>query len=220
MGVNGAEGEIQAGEPVLEHKVADSIYLCPDGMYRWVYEFNMLKNPTLLFTIWKLVAFAFFLVYCFVLFVCLVTDSFYGMETFLPLTKVFSILILVFLGIGSLAYLILSGIYGGKYCVIFEMDEKGINHKQMDQQLEKSQALGWLTTLAGAASGNLTVMGTGMLAATRSSLYSDFSTVRRVKPNRMLHVIRVNGLLVHNQVYAEGEDFDFVLDYIRQHTGK
>ena len=54
MGVNGAEGEIQAGEPVRGHKVADSIYLCPDGMYRWVYEFRMMKNPSVLFTIWKI----------------------------------------------------------------------------------------------------------------------------------------------------------------------
>ena len=27
-----------------------SIRLCPDGKYRWFYEFSMLKNPTVIFT--------------------------------------------------------------------------------------------------------------------------------------------------------------------------
>lgn len=27
---------------------------CDDGTYRWVYEFNMLKNPIIILTIWKI----------------------------------------------------------------------------------------------------------------------------------------------------------------------
>ena len=34
-------------------KVTENVYLCPDGVYRWVYEFPMLKNPAILFTVWR-----------------------------------------------------------------------------------------------------------------------------------------------------------------------
>ena len=40
-------------------RIADSIYLCRDGQYRWVYEMPMLKNPTILFTVWKVLGIAF-----------------------------------------------------------------------------------------------------------------------------------------------------------------
>ena len=32
-----------------------NIVLCPDGKYRWYYEYPMLKNPVILFTVWKVV---------------------------------------------------------------------------------------------------------------------------------------------------------------------
>ena len=33
-----------------------NIKLCPDGKYRWIYEFPMMKNPTILFTLFKVFA--------------------------------------------------------------------------------------------------------------------------------------------------------------------
>jgi len=35
------------------HKVTENIFLCPDGKYRWIYEYQMLKNPTILIAIMK-----------------------------------------------------------------------------------------------------------------------------------------------------------------------
>ena len=43
-------------------KVTENIYLCPDGMYRWFYEFDMIRNPTILFTVWKVMLMAFVIV--------------------------------------------------------------------------------------------------------------------------------------------------------------
>ena len=34
-------------------KVTENIWRCPDGVYRWSYEYHMLKNPTILITVWK-----------------------------------------------------------------------------------------------------------------------------------------------------------------------
>ena len=55
-----AETDIQVQVPLVQdtvfqgEKVTENIYLCPDGMYRWIYEFRMMKNPAILFTLFKI----------------------------------------------------------------------------------------------------------------------------------------------------------------------
>ncbi len=39
-----------------------NVKLCPDGKYRWCYEVNMLKNPMILFTVFKVLAISFAIV--------------------------------------------------------------------------------------------------------------------------------------------------------------
>ena len=48
-------------------KVMENIYLCPDKVYRWTYEFDILRTPTIFFTICKVVIGSFGAVYVFVL---------------------------------------------------------------------------------------------------------------------------------------------------------
>jgi hypothetical protein len=62
------------------------------------------------------------------------------------------------------------------------------------------------------------VVGTGMLAGTRTRMYTSFADVRSVESCPGRNLIKVNELLNKNQVYAEDEDFDFVLNFIRAHT--
>ena len=31
-------------------QISEKIQLCPDGKYRWIYEYDMLKNPSILLT--------------------------------------------------------------------------------------------------------------------------------------------------------------------------
>lgn len=38
-------------------QVTENIYLGKDGKYHWCYEFKMLSNPALLFTIWRVLLF-------------------------------------------------------------------------------------------------------------------------------------------------------------------
>ena len=54
----------------------------------------------------------------------------------------------------------------------------------------------------------------------RTEMYSEFGKVRSVKACRRRNLIKVNGLLNHNQVYTEKEDFDFVLNYISSRVPK
>ncbi len=200
-----------ANETLEGKKVTENIYLCPDGVYRWVYEFPMVKNPTILITVWKVL-----LVSCAICLVLvgvplLFTD---GPDSLLGLGKGFGAALLVLLPLSILGYLLVAATYGGKYMVLFEMDETKVRHIQMEKQVKKAQALGWLTVMAGLAAGSLGAAGAGLLSASKNTSTSVFADVRQVKANRAMHVIRVNQLLEHNQVYANDADFDFVLNYI------
>lgn len=191
-----------------------NIQLCEDGVYRWFYPFDMRKNPTVLFTVWNVIAIAFGMTYLFVLLINVIGDSLYGMEGFLELTKVFAILLAVFLVIGFAAYLILAKRFGWRYLVVFEMDGDGVVHRQMKSQFEQAQGLALLALLAAP---NATTTGAALLAMTRDRTTSRFASVRTVKVSRRYHTIKLNERLMHNQVYAAPEDFDFVLDHILRH---
>ena len=112
-----------------------------------------------------------------------------------------------------------SGIYGGKYVVMFEMDDEGILHRQFQKEVEKVKALAWISALAAIASGNPTAAGTGILVATKTSSYSSFSAVRSVKAYPRRHLIKVNEPFCKNQIYVD-DDFEFVYNFICNHCPK
>ena len=191
----------------------ENVTLCNDGKYRWLYRFDMVKNPAILFTVWKVLGMSFFLKWSFSLLMSLIGNDM-DMEDFISFTGGFALLTLFMCALGAVAYLIVAGQYGWRYMVVFEMDETGIIHRQMKAQFDKAKALMWLTSIVGAAGGKLTTAGTGILAATRDSLSTDFDKVKKVKPVRSRNIIYVNAPFSHNQIYVKEEDFDFVLQYI------
>lgn len=208
----------QADKPGELHRcsVSPNISLCSDGKMRWVHELNLYKNPVILFLILKIMLFIFFGLFLFV-----VLLEIPDMEDVLNTAAGFApVMALVFAAVGFLSavsYFIWALIIGGKYCVLFEMDHKGINHIQIDKQFKKAQVLGFVTTLVGAVTANPTVAGAGLAAGNKQSLYSKFKAVRRIKVYRRSNIIKLNGAFIHNQIYTSPEDFDFVLDYISSH---
>ena len=189
-----------------------------DGTYRWVYEFDMLKNPIILLTVLKI--FLIVLVGIWVVFGLfrIGNDGFIG--AFAAQTKELLIPAAILFGLSIAAYIILACMYGWKYCVLFEMNETGIRHIQMEKQYKKAQALGWLTAMAGAAAGKPGAAGTGLLAATKNEQATEFSKVKRMRSFKAFHTIKLDSLLNHNQVYAQPEDYDFVLEYISKRIPK
>ncbi|MBQ9642956.1 MAG: hypothetical protein IJV26_02835 [Lachnospiraceae bacterium] len=209
--------------PNEEHsgrKVTENVYLCPDGKYRWTYELQMLKNPTILITILKVILLSFGIVMAFLVLINLIGGDFryWDRSTFVSFFGPFLILVLVMLALGALSYLIIAAMYGWTYQVLFTMDEDGVELRQMKKDFENAQAIGWLMAAAGLAAGNLTTAGAGLLAATRDSSASSFKQVRKVNAVRHRNVIYVNQLLEHNQIYAADADYDFVLKYICEHV--
>ena len=216
---NVQEGQAQETQEPEGQQITENIYLCPDGMYRWIYEYDMVRNPVILFTVWKVMGIAFLAVFLFLQVITLIS----GDGLFLPGWDnggkyAFFCLVLLFGPVAILSYFIVAASYGWRYMVLFEMNDAGVKFIQMPGQFKKAQALGWLSAMAGLVTGNLAAAGAGVLAASRDSMYSEFAKVRAVIPKRGFHTIKVNGRLMHNQVYAEDADFDFVLNYIQQRT--
>ena len=123
----------------------------------------------------------------------------------------------ILLVLSVVAYIILAFIYGFKYCVLFEMNEKGVRHIQMPKQFKKAQALGILTALAGAAAGKPSVTGAGLLSSVKSEQYTEFFKVRRCRRLEIFHTIKLDSRFSHNQVYVYPEDFEFVSEFIELH---
>ena len=114
------------------------------------------------------------------------------------------------------SYLIYAAVMGGSYIVEFEMDGKGISHRQIASQAKKARKIAAATVVAGLAAGRVSTVAAG-INSSRTEMYSDFSLVRKVKACPKRNTIKVNAPLSHNQVYALKEDFDFVKDYIISH---
>ena len=194
-------------------KVSQNIVLCADGKYRWTYEMSLYRNPAIFLLVWKIFFFIFSTIFACILIADIIDWGTKNIIGFLKFFFYFLIGMTVVIGLG---YLIYAVIMGGKYSMLFEMDEDGINHKQMPNQAKKAKAVSSLTVLAGLFSGKVTTVGVGINAA-RSEMYSDFSKVQKVIADPDTNLIKVNELLSHNQIYTETEDFDFVLKYITSH---
>ena len=199
--------------------IPERVTLCSDGKYRWIYHFDMLKNPVILFTTWRVLLMSGFIVWLFVNLIGLIGGGF-DSKAFVGSTKMILLLTLFLCGLGIIAYFIIAGQYGWKYIVVFEMDENGITHRQMKQQFDRAKAAGFLTILAGLASGNITTVASCINSATRDSLCTDFNKVKKMKVSRRQNTIFVNAPFSHNQVYVKEEDMDLVVDYIKGHLPK
>ena len=193
------------------------VTFCDDGKYRWIYPFNMWTNPTILFLVYKIFIGIGIGIGILITILNWRHISWEGWEKLWDETWP----ALVFIGFFGLlifiAYAMVAAMYGGKYIILFTMDENGINHEQIPEQAKKARKLGMLTAGAGAAGGSLSSIGLGISVANRTSMYSDFKRVRSVKKGRWGRVIKIREILSNNQVYVRDEDFDFVYNYIREH---
>ena len=208
-------------DPVLKgDKVTENIWRCPDGIYRWTYEYNMKRNPTILFTVWKVMGIAIGAVYLFILILNLFAGSLKSLNDLWQASKIIVLMIGIFFVLSIISYLILAALYGWKYQVLFEMTDTSVTHIQMPKQFKKTEAIGWLTMLAGIAAKKPYMVGLGLNVAAKNSSTSEFKNVETVKVRRKRNTIHVNQLLDKNQVYAEDADFDFVEKFITERCTK
>ena len=191
------------------------VRLCEDGKYRWRYELNMVKNPVIMITVFKVffyIVLIMFLIFCPIFYLA---DG--NWEGALGMLKTMGIVLGIFAVLTVLSTALLNLIFGGKYVALFEMDEKEINHIQIPVQVSRARKLGILTFFVGLFAKRPSTMGAGLLSTAKSTSTSEFDKVRRVRSRRWLHTIKVNQLLDRNQIYVPDEDYDFVYDFIKSH---
>ena len=195
----------------------ENVRLCPDGVYRWTYEFRMLKNPTVLFTVWKVLGLACGIVFVIGLVIRLFDGGFSGWDELAGMGKTLLIALGICLVLGVLGYFALGVLYGWRYQVLFEMTDAYVRHIQMPKQFGRVEALGWLTALAGLAAGSPGTVGVGLNAAARSTMTSELENVAvlRLRPRR--DTIHVDQALGKNQVYALPADYAFVAEFLKAH---
>ena len=196
--------------PDILERPTPNVQLCSDGVYRWFYSFDMLKNPTLLFTILNAMALTIAILFLSVGIIDLIVGNDFPFSL-----KLMFFFLLGALFMGLLAYGILALLWGGSYLVTFEMDEKGILHKQRSRQAKKVQSAAMVGLLMANSIGQVSAAAAALQSGEK---YSSFSSLRTIKILRHRDTIKLNGLLNRNQVYALPEDYDFVLDYILAHV--
>lgn len=206
---NNYETEMETGEEIIQDSA---------GGYHWMYAFSFWKNPTILITTYKLLLLAALVPGLLMFFLTLAEEG------LAPAFKIFIIIMgggaVLIAALLAIAYPFIALIYGGKYYVLFKMDNNGINHIQLDKQFKKAQAIGFLTTLLGAASGSVAAGGAGILAASRKSLYTSFNKVKSITVNNRRNTIYINETLTRNQIYVSDENFQFIKEYILNHCPK
>jgi len=183
------------------------------GKYRWVYELPMLKSFFLLFEVWKVLLIGLAAVFLINVIAGLVQGQGSGLLSGALVSAAIPAAILAVISLP--AYYIVARANNGKYTVLFEMDDSGIDHVQI--KTGKAAALDALAVFVGGAVGNRTATAAGLLSATGASLYSRFSSVRKITVCRRRNLIKLAGPLFCNQVYVSDEDFDFVRDHIVMH---
>lgn len=198
--------EISEPKPETHEDITN---LRPD--MQWMYEYSLWKNPTILMTTAKVLLIA-LLVPAIFMFAITLSDGLNEAFNISVMILFYGIIVMAILL--AIAYPLITLRYGGKYFVLFKMDDKGVNHIQLDKQFKKAQAMGFLTALMGLSAGNLTTAGTGLMAATKQSLYTSFKKVKSIKVIKSRNTIHLNESLSRNQIYATREDFDSILEHI------
>ena len=202
-----------------QHVFTEHIQQGSDGKYRWVYKLHMLKTHTIIQDVFWALFITVVITWLIVFFIQLFSGEM-SWESFLFSLGMIGLVFVILLVLSIPAYLLVAAMYGWYYTVRFTMDEEGITHEQEPRQMKKTRLMGCLTVVVGLLARRPTTVGAGLIAGSRSMLYSRFTSVKEVKGKRRQHLIKVNETLNHNRIYVSDEEFDFVYDYISSRCKK
>ena len=183
--------------------------------YRWTYEMSLFKNPTIFFATAKAMGIAIAITIFIIGLISLFADGF-SEDSFRFLGELTLILVGIFAVLLVLGYLLYAAIMGGYYVVDFTMDEKTVVLSQSAKQAKKAEKIGTAAMIIGAAAHSRGAVSAGYNSAVRMTSTTEFSRVKKVVVNRKRGVIKLRSI-GWNEAYADGEDFDFVAEWIHNH---
>ena len=149
-----------------------------DGVYRWVYVYDLWKNHTVILEIEKI----------FVL-VSLVIMLILGMleipekgflKRLMSSAREAGVILAVFTGLLLISYPIYCFLSKGKYCVLFEMDDKSIMHTRMEKEVKNEELVEWLWAANEIIDSRLLSTGLSIATASSASMETVFADVRKV----------------------------------------
>lgn len=205
-----------------EEQITSRVTLCPDGKYRWAYKVNLYRNPSILIDLLKIDVYIFLGMYV-LFFIIGVCDGNIRIRSWEDLWnnlwwegKFFFCIAMFFIALCTFCYYIWAR-NDRYYAAMFEMNEKGVLHAQMSSQVKKQELVSAIAAMTGVVANDPGPIASSILTSTFTAWNSEFRKVRHVKPVRRRHLIKVNELLTKNRIFVDDpEDYEFVLDYIRQ----
>ncbi len=197
----------------MDGQPGERVTLCEDGVYRWVHEKSLYRDLSIL----KLVMKIFLVIGLFFWLFYLAVEAFDGNleSSFVDVTVMCLGIILLMMALSIAGYFLYALMMGGYYCVLFEMDDRGVLHAQQQRQVKKAQLISDITILAGLVAGSPTTVGVG-INSSRTKMYTKFNSVRDLKVDRKHNTIHVNS----NQLYVMDDDLDMVWNYLLEHCTK
>ena len=198
------------GEPTAR------LQLCPDGKYRWSYEVNLWRNPSILLDLLKV--FGVIMVGIWLLGNVLVPlfKGHFHWDDILHDSTGYIWVVLFMLVLCLIGYVISGIASGGRYAAYFVMDEETVTHQQMSKEVKRTQVIAAINMMVDDDNGSA-----ALLAAAQSPFITPFRRVRKIKTHRRRHLIKVDELLTKNRIYVEDpEDYEFVLDFISKRCPK
>ena len=207
----GAQGTATQGAG--NYALPPGVECLEDGTLCWTYSQSLWSNPTILYTVLKVMLIAVLLVTLFIAGLSIMEDDFDIVETLMiggGLAVGMTVLSL-------LGYAVYAAISGGKYNMLFFMNDDLIVHMAMPKEAKRGDRINDIAVLVGALTGNPTLTGMGMANYGRNTLESKFTDVKSIVQDRSHDLIKVRAGLKFNQIYASPAQYDFVLSHIASH---
>ena len=206
----------EAPIPSTPEELSARIRLCPDGKYRWSYEVNLWRNPSILLDLMKVAAVIMVGIWLLIEVLVPLFDGHFRWYRVWDDSKGFLWVVLAFLVLCLIGYVISGIASGGRYAAYFVMDEETITHQQMNKEVKRTQLIAAINMMVDNDMGSAAV-----LAAAHEPFTTPYKRVRKIKAIRGRHLIKVDELLTKNRIYVEDpEDYEFVLRYISERCEK
>lgn len=196
------------GKPVTENIVE-----CSDGTYRWVYDISLFKNPYILKLVLKVFVGIAIGLWFFHVVLTIVDGDFNIIDALIT----FGCFVGFATAMTLIGYFFYAAVMGFHYSVLFEMDETAITQQQVRRQTERLHGMAALAGfLAFFSNSHATTHGL-LLNASSNRTSRPWKIISSIEVNREKDLIKIFERTFPERIYAKPADFDFVLEYVKQH---
>lgn len=195
-----------------DNSVNQDFRLCDDGVYRWVYVYDLWKNYTVILEIEK--------IFILTAMVIMIIQGLLGIrekgivKRLISAAQEAGVILAVMTGLLLISYPIYCLLSKGKYCVLFEMDDRSIMHTRMEKKVEREDLVEWLWAANEILDSRLLSTGLSIATASEASMETVFADVRKVTVSRKGKTITLRCRITRNQVYVPDDKFEFIRDFI------